>query len=124
MAKDSMQAVRDKAVKKAMGKDEDKEEKEEMPKAEMDEKGMDEEAKPAAAAGGLPEDVLSAMAALPPAALKQLEDEARRIRMEKEGGEGGDAMGGDMGGAPPPPMGGDMGGDMGGGMGGAPMPGM
>jgi len=120
MAKDSMADLRKKAVDKAMGKDEEKDE----PKDEMPEGGADE-APEEDMAGGIPPQVKEALGQLPVPALKAVRDEIDGILAEKEGGEGpADDMGADMGGAPPPPMGGGMGGDMGGGMGGAPMPGM
>jgi len=113
---DSMAGLRDRAVKKAMGKDEEKDE----PKDEMPEGGADE-APEEDMAGGIPPQVKEALGQLPVPALKAVRDEIDGILAEKEGGEGpADDMGADMGGAPPPPMGGDMGG----GMGGAPMPGM
>jgi len=118
---DSMAGLRDKAVKKAMGKDEEKDE----PKDEMPEGGADEAPEEDMAAGEIPPQVKEALGQLPVPALKAVRDEIDGILAEKEGGEGpADDMGADMGGAPPPPMGGGMGGDMGGGMGGAPMPGM
>lgn len=122
MAKDSMADLRKKAVDKAMGKDEEKDE----PKDEMPEGGADEAPEEdMAAEGAVPPQVKEALGQLPVPALKAVRDEIDRILAEKEGGEGpADDMGADMGGAPPPPMGGGMGGDMGGGMGGAPMPGM